>query len=140
MEYDNPFQAVWKSGRWKEVDKNHWVKQSDDLFGEEWDAEMKRMHSFETIDEPKENKIPVDNINHPIHYKGKGGDVECIDAIKSMLTPVEFIAYTRAQAEKYIWRCGQKGDPIEDINKAIWYLKKCRETMHKLKRMEENHE
>lgn len=25
---------------------------------------------------------------------------------------------------KYIWRCGDKGKPIEDLKKAIWYIER----------------
>jgi hypothetical protein len=27
-------------------------------------------------------------------------------------------------AVKYIWRCGDKGKPVEDLRKAIWYLER----------------
>jgi len=27
-----------------------------------------------------------------------------------------------AQAFQYVWRCGQKDDPIQELNKAIWFI------------------
>lgn len=60
-----------------------------------------------------------DIINHPLHYQG---EVECIDAIESALTPEEFEGYCRANAMKYIWRAGKKGDKVTDLRKAMWYL------------------
>jgi len=59
-----------------------------------------------------------DPIN-PEHYK-RGG-VECIDAIKAMLTPEEFRGFCKGNVAKYVWRERLKnGD--EDLRKAIWYL------------------
>ena len=39
--------------------------------------------------------------------------------------------YYIGNATKYIWRLGLKGDPIDDIDKAIHYLKKKRELLIK---------
>lgn len=30
--------------------------------------------------------------------------------------------FNRGNAVKYIWRADDKGDPIENLEKAIWYL------------------
>jgi len=30
--------------------------------------------------------------------------------------------FNRGNAIKYTWRAGEKGPPIEDLKKAIWYL------------------
>lgn len=60
-----------------------------------------------------------DAVNHPKHYTS--GTVECIDAIESALG-AGFAEYCRGNAIKYIWRCGLKGDPVEDLSKAAWYI------------------
>ena len=65
-----------------------------------------------------------DNVNHPPHYKQ--GDIECIDAIKSCLG-YGFKFYLQGSAIKYIWRHEHKGKPIEDLDKAIWFLNKLKE-------------
>ena len=65
-----------------------------------------------------------DNVNHPAHYKQ--GDIECIDAIKSCLGD-GFKFYLQGSAIKYIWRHEHKGKPIEDLDKAIWFLNKLKE-------------
>ena len=65
-----------------------------------------------------------DNVNHPPHYKQ--GDIECIDAIKSSLGD-GFKFYLQGSAIKYIWRHEHKGKPIEDLDKAIWFLNKLKE-------------
>lgn len=71
---------------------------------------------------PKPASTAVDLINHPPHYQGK---VECIDAIESALGPVGFVAYCRGNAMKYTFRAGKKGDVVQDLKKAEWYLRRA---------------
>ena len=66
-----------------------------------------------------------DMVNHPEHYANQGG-VECIDAIKSMLTKEEYIGYLRGNALKYIWR-RSKGNYKQDIEKAQFYQNKLKD-------------
>lgn len=69
-----------------------------------------------------------DAVNHPDHYTS--GDVECIDAIQSALTPEEFQGYCKANAIKYLWRAGRKQiDSVEDLRKANWYIQRLLETI-----------
>lgn len=56
----------------------------------------------------------TDVVNHPRHYNNIAG-VECIDVVR------EF-NFNRGNAIKYIWRAGAKGDEVEDLCKAVWYL------------------
>ena len=58
------------------------------------------------------------NIDHPPHYV-KGRKYETIDVIEDWK-----LGYHLGNAIKYISRLGRKGDEIEDIEKAIWYLKR----------------
>lgn len=60
-----------------------------------------------------------DNVNSPNHYRQ--GEVECIDAIQSALTPEEFRGYCKGNALKYVWRERHKGGE-ESLRKAQWYL------------------
>jgi hypothetical protein len=55
-----------------------------------------------------------DLINHPPHYRHPSG-VECI-------TVTEHMSFLRGNAMKYLWRAGTKGNEIEDLKKARWYL------------------
>ena len=66
-----------------------------------------------------DNSTKFDNVNRPEHYNS--GGMECIDAIRGMLTHDEYIGYLRGNALKYNWRCRYKGKPIEDLRKARWY-------------------
>ena len=63
----------------------------------------------------------TDNVNHPAHYAS--GNIECIDAIESQLTPEEFRGYLKGNIAKYIWREKAKGG-VESLKKAQWYLNK----------------
>jgi hypothetical protein len=65
-----------------------------------------------------------DMVNHPSHYmsslarcRGCGRQIECIDVIEHMpCCPANVI--------KYVWRCDLKGDSIENLEKAKWYLER----------------
>lgn len=55
-----------------------------------------------------------DPIN-PDHYRSHPSGVECI-----IIT--EHMNFNLGNAIKYIWRAGEKGKVIEDLEKAKWYL------------------
>lgn len=55
-------------------------------------------------------------VDHPDHYNQIQG-VECIEVVEQM-------SFNLGNAVKYIWRCGHKGDPVEDLCKAVWYLQR----------------
>lgn len=80
------------------------------------------------IDEDSDEE--EDNINNPKHYTL--GKVECIDAIEGMLGEEGLMAFCLANAVKYIWRHRLKGKPIEDLEKAQWYINKAKETLKKI--------
>lgn len=61
-----------------------------------------------------------DNVNNPSHY-AKGG-IECIDAIKDSMSAESFLGYLKGNVQKYVWRYEDKANPIEDLEKASWYL------------------
>ena len=70
-----------------------------------------------------------DTIN-PGHYKD--GEIECIDAMEACSTHDEFVGYLRLNAMKYIWRMGRKTDDVgEEVEKAIWYLKRLTNSLEK---------
>lgn len=59
------------------------------------------------------------NYNHPFHYNQ--GEIECIDAISSALSPDELSGFIKGNVVKYLWRNNHKNG-IEDLKKAQWYL------------------
>jgi hypothetical protein len=64
----------------------------------------------------------TDLVNHPPHYKQ--GDIECIQAIKAALGSEGFKAYCKGQVFKYLWRAEHKGNAVEDLGKADWYMRR----------------
>lgn len=56
-----------------------------------------------------------DMINQPPHYTSHPSGVECIDV-------TEHMPFCEGNALKYIWRAGGKGDRLEDLHKALWYI------------------
>jgi len=57
----------------------------------------------------------TDNVNSPSHYKD--GGIETIDFIEA-----KQLNYNLGNVIKYVSRAGKKGDRIEDLKKAQWYL------------------
>lgn len=71
-----------------------------------------------------------DNINHPRHYNS--GEIETIDYIVDVLGEFDAISYCHGNVIKYTGsRLWEKGKPIEDARKAVWYLNKMIELMEK---------
>ena len=65
-----------------------------------------------------------DRVNHPRHYTSHPSGVECIEI-------AEHMNFCLGCALKYIWRAGLKGDAVEDLKKARWYVDR------EIKRLEE---
>jgi len=61
----------------------------------------------------------ADMVNSPSHYNQSG--IECIAAIQAALGP-NFKYYLQGNIMKYLWRFDYKGRPLEDLQKAQWYL------------------
>ena len=57
-----------------------------------------------------------DNIEHPRHYTSHPSGIECIQITRHM-------PFNLGNAVKYIWRADLKNDAIEDLEKAVWYLR-----------------
>ena len=67
-----------------------------------------------------ENEIRYDNVNAPAHYLH--GRKETIDVITDCMTNDEFHGYLKGNILKYVSRYKFKGEPLEDLQKAHWYL------------------
>lgn len=64
--------------------------------------------------EPHQKEV-TDNVNHPPHYKV--GGIEVIDFIES-----KKFNYNLGNVIKYVSRADHKGNRLEDLKKARWYL------------------
>lgn len=60
----------------------------------------------------KPNDDPVD---HPAHYTSHESGIECIEVTRWM-------NFNLGNVIKYVWRAGNKGNALEDLKKARWYL------------------
>ena len=67
----------------------------------------------------KQSDNVVDMVNSPPHYNQTG--IECIQAI-SAATDNGFKYYLQGNVMKYLWRFDYKDKPLEDLQKAKWYL------------------
>jgi hypothetical protein len=65
----------------------------------------------------------VDNVNHPPHYKT--GGMETIDFIEA-----KDLGYHLGNVIKYVTRAKHKGNELEDLKKAQWYLERAIMKLH----------
>ena len=63
-----------------------------------------------------------ENVNSPSHYKY--GKKETIDVIQDCMTDDEYHGYLKGNVLKYVSRYKFKGEPLQDLEKAQWYLNK----------------
>ena len=68
-------------------------------------------------------------VDHPQHYNT--GNYEVIDVIEDWN-----LGFNTGNAVKYIARHGHKGEAIQDIDKAIWYLQRHKAVLEKVKKIE----
>lgn len=61
--------------------------------------------------------MDVEVIDHPPHYVAAG--IEAIDVIEAYE-----LSFRLGNAVKYLLRAGRKGDRLEDLRKARWYLER----------------
>ncbi len=61
--------------------------------------------------------VLVDQVNHPKHYTF--GKYEVIDVLEDWQ-----LNFHLGNAVKYIARAGKKGDALEDLKKALWYVER----------------
>ena len=84
----------------------------------------KLVERCKTKDMEQKTEIKVDNVNHPAHYNSHPSGIECIEITRHHNFDI-------GNAIKYLWRAGLKSEEgmedadkqVEDLNKAIWYIK-----------------
>lgn len=109
----------------KEKAQGRWPKYCPDCLPKYSKVHKKKEETVQTIaekivkaiEEPEVKVTPKneDVINHPSHYTR--GNIEVIDFIEDQQLP-----YHLGNVIKYIARAGHKGDKLEDLKKARWYL------------------
>lgn len=61
--------------------------------------------------------IRHDAVERPQHYTAHPSGVECIQI-------TEHMGFCLGNAVKYIWRASLKGDRLENLRKARWYIER----------------
>lgn len=59
-------------------------------------------------------------VDHPKHYGGADNPYEAIKIIEAL-----GLDFCLGNTIKYICRAGKKGDELEDLKKAAWYLSRA---------------
>lgn len=68
-----------------------------------------------------------DEQGNATHYRSESGG-ETIDHIAGLLTKEELRGALKFTVIKYLARLGKKDDPVLELTKAEWYLRKLRAT------------
>jgi len=58
-----------------------------------------------------------DAVNHPQHYTAHPSGIEAIQV-------TEHFNFCIGNAIKYLWRADAKGNALEDLRKARWYIER----------------
>ena len=66
----------------------------------------------------------ADAVNHPAHYGGADDPYEAIKVIEAWS-----LGFCLGNTIKYISRADKKGDLVEDLKKARWYLDRAIQRM-----------
>ncbi len=69
----------------------------------------------ESDDDDETDDDESDPVDHPDHYNNHPSGIECIDI-------VEHMGFNLGNAMKYIWRADLKGNDLQDLQKAKWYV------------------
>ena len=59
----------------------------------------------------------MEHVDHPQHYNTHPSGIECIEV-------TEHMNFNLGNAVKYIWRADLKGDALENLKKAQWYVER----------------
>lgn len=106
-------QAYWADKAMKAIEKEEAMKAIEE------GITIVSKEEAEALREEWLNTNPVkptnDPVNHPPHYTSHPSGIECIQI-------TEHMGFNLGNALKYIWRCDEKLDAIEDLKKAKWYI------------------
>jgi hypothetical protein len=127
MDYEEINKGLKEMNNWKTVftewEGDYW-KDFDDPKPTILGGKGADIISFD-FGKPKEE----DKVNSPKHYTA--GKVEVIDVIEDAIedAPTPKVGMLQAQVIKYILRMWLKDNPVQDAEKAEWYLKRLIESL-----------
>lgn len=111
--------TIWRSG----VDDldHHCRYPALEFFGCKHFHELENLAPAASVSEQQAEAAPVAQpgsaVNHPAHYNAHPSGIECIDV-------VEHMGFNVGNAVKYLWRADLKGNALEDLEKARWYVQR----------------
>ena len=65
----------------------------------------------------------TEKVNNPDHYNSLPAKCSCGKQIECIQV-TEHMDFNLGNAIKYLWRADHKGTPVEDLEKAVWYIKR----------------
>lgn len=93
------------------------VKADSQQYWDKVNAWSKDYDSIGWTELPSDHVASTDLVNHPPHYKA--GGIETIDFIEA-----KDLNFRLGNVIKYVARAEKKGNPLEDLKKAKWYLER----------------
>ena len=107
--WDNEDYFDIKAQQYLEKERQEFEKGWSEVFGMEYNKEIDML----------ENK---DHIN-PKHYKNVAAGKQYMELMVDMLAGKSGVeAHLFGQVYKYLMRCGNKDQEVQELNKALWYL------------------
>jgi hypothetical protein len=109
-----------KGWRWlkpgEQVGPGDECRSSTDPDDEQWE-QVKRIgeQAYGLVYRSRYKDPNNDPVNSPVHYTSHPSGVECICI-------TEHMGFCLGNAIKYIWRADEKGNAIEDLRKAAYYI------------------
>jgi len=85
---------------------------------------LEKPMTVKTTTKKRKEKLFSDIVNSPAHYTY--GGIETIDFIEA-----KQLSYHCGNVIKYVSRAGKKGERLEDLRKAQWYLNREIERLEK---------
>jgi hypothetical protein len=112
-------EPVFERHDWYQHNKATEDDMPTEIFNAVYDLVMHPIHKKYLSDD--------DSVNNPAHYTQ--GGIETIDILKQKLNADEFKGFLKGNVIKYITRSTHKGNELEDLKKAQWYISKAIETL-----------
>ena len=116
---DEEFNKSMKETEWW---KQHVARAEQLEYEARWGKEDADWLSFGSEPYEFDEETKEDVVNNPNHYNN--GSIECIEGIQASMSDEAFAGYLKGNCMKYLWRYDYKGKPVEDLQKAQWYLAK----------------
>lgn len=91
-------------------------------YNKEIDYEAAKKEEY-TLDENFFIQSSIDAVINPKHYKNVAAGKQYMELMVDMLDNKSGVeAHLFGQIYKYLMRCGNKDDEVQELEKALWYL------------------